>query len=59
MASVSCLGNYTAAAEAVTLVCEVFAAPGTAVETLKCLPAVWAGGVSDCLQNALFGMILP
>lgn len=35
MPSVSCLGNYTAAAEAVALMCEVFAAPGTAVETLE------------------------
>lgn len=34
-----CLGNCTTAAKAVALVCEVFAAPGTAVETLESLSA--------------------
>lgn len=36
MPSVSfCLGNYATAAKAVALVCEVFAAPSMAVETLQ------------------------
>lgn len=40
MPSVSfCLGNYARAAKAVALVCEVFAAPGTALETLEGLNA--------------------
>lgn len=40
----SCLGNYTTAAKTVALVCEVFAAPGTAVETLEGSVPVWCVG---------------